>query len=75
MDAEEEQTRERRPTSGSETVSWVKVQKQTFTAWVNDRLKSGKVDIEVEDLRTQFADGITLVRLLEVLAPTKKMLK
>ena len=66
---------ERRPTGGSESASWVKVQKQTFTAWVNDRLKTGQVDKVVEDLKTQFADGLTLIKLLEVLAPHQKMLK
>lgn len=64
-----------RPTGGSEDAYWVRAQKDTFTAWVNDRLKSGKVGKEVGDLKTQFADGITLIKLLEVLAPTKKMLK
>ena len=66
---------ERRPTGGSEGADWVKVQKQTFTAWVNDKLKTGQVDKIVEDLKTQFGDGITLIKLLEVLAPHKKMLK
>ena len=73
--ASEDEPRERLPTGGDGTANWVAVQKQTFTAWVNDRLKSGKVDKVVEDLKTQFADGITLIKLLEVLAPTKKMLK
>lgn len=58
-----------------EIADWIQVQKQTFTAWVNDRLKQGNVDTKVDDLKTQFADGLTLIKLLEVLAPTKKMLK
>lgn len=52
---------------------WVKVQKQTFTNWVNDRLKD--TGMKVDDLRYQFDDGITLVKLLEVLAHNKKMPK
>ena len=52
---------------------WIKIQKQTFTNWVNDRLKD--TGLKVEDLRYQFDDGITLVKLLEVLAHNKKMPK
>lgn len=72
--AEDGTPNERRPTGGSDA-KWVMVQKDTFTAWVNDRLKSGQVDKIVEDLKTQFADGITLIKLLEVLAPHRTMLK
>lgn len=50
---------------------WVDVQKKTFTNWVNDRLKG--TERKVDDLETDFDDGITLITLLEVLAPGKKM--
>lgn len=51
--------------------SWVDVQKKTFTNWINDRLK--ETDRRVEDLETDLEDGVTLIKLLEVLAPGKKM--
>jgi len=51
--------------------SWVDVQKKTFTNWVNDKLKdTGR---RVEDLETGLDDGVTLIELLRVLAPGKKM--
>ena len=51
--------------------SWVDVQKKTFTNWINDRLK--ETDRRVEVLETDLEDGVTLIKLLEVLAPGKKM--
>ena len=51
--------------------NWVDVQKKTFTNWINDRLK--ETDRRVEDLETDLEDGVTLIKLLEVLAPGKKM--
>ena len=51
--------------------SWVDVQKKTFTNWINDRLK--ETDRRVEELETDLEDGVTLIKLLEVLAPGKKM--
>lgn len=57
----------------SDIPPWEMSQLETFTAWVNDRLKSGDVNADVKDILTQFADGITLIKLLEVLAPNKKM--
>ena len=63
--------RDRTNSEASDDKQWVKIQKQTFTNWVNDRLKD--TGLKVEDLRYQFDDGITLVRLLEVLAHNKKM--
>ena len=50
---------------------WVDVQKKTFTNWTNDHLKdTGR---HVEDLQTDLDDGVTLIKLLEALAPKKKM--
>ena len=51
--------------------SWIDVQKKTFTNWVNDKLK--ETDRRVEDLETDLDDGVTLIKLLEVLAPGKRM--
>ena len=51
--------------------SWVDVQKKTFTNWVNDRLR--ETDRRVEDLETDLENGVTLIKLLEVLAPGKRM--
>ncbi len=67
--------RDRTTSDASEDKEWIKIQKQTFTNWVNDRLKD--TGMKVEDLRYQFDDGITLVKLLEVLTnnSNKKMPK
>ena len=50
---------------------WVEVQKKTFTNWVNDKLK--ETDRQVEELKDDLKDGVTLISLLQVLAPGKKM--
>lgn len=44
---------------------WVLIQKDTFTNWVNDKLRT--VDDEVENVKTDFADGIRLCKLAQVL--------
>ena len=51
--------------------SWVDVQKKTFTNWVNEKVKD--TGQKVEDLQTDLDDGVVLVKLLEALAPGKKM--
>jgi hypothetical protein len=43
-----------------------KMQIKSFTAWVNLHLK--KVGLEVRDLKTDFSDGIKLLRLVEVIS-------
>lgn len=50
---------------------WVEVQKKTFTNWVNDKLK--ETDKHVEELKCDLKDGTSLITLLQVLAPGKKM--
>lgn len=50
---------------------WVEVQKKTFTNWTNDKLK--ETDRHVDDLNTDLQDGVSLITLLQVLAPGKKM--
>jgi len=50
------------------------VQKNSFTNWVNDRLKAGKQGApKILDLSTDLSDGLMLIRLLENL--TKKKIK
>ena len=51
--------------------SWIDVQKKTFTNWTNNRLKG--TDRQVNDLQTDLDDGVILIKLLEALAPKKKM--
>ena len=65
--------RERRVSSASDDREWVKVQKKTFTAWVNDRLKH--TDSQVKDLQADFSDGVTLIKLMQCLVPDKKFPK
>lgn len=44
---------------------WVEVQKNTFTKWVNYRLRN--TDFLVEDLAKDLENGLVLIQLLEVL--------
>ncbi|KAH9498671.1 hypothetical protein Btru_007266 [Bulinus truncatus] len=44
---------------------WLQIQRTTFTNWVNEGLRPR--DIAVEDIRTDFADGVKLVALVESL--------
>jgi len=43
-----------------------KMQVKSFTAWVNLHLK--KVGLQLEDLKTDFQDGIKLLRLVEIIS-------
>lgn len=43
-----------------------RMQLNTFTSWVNLYLK--REDLEVKDLSTDFADGIKLLKLVEVIS-------
>jgi filamin len=45
---------------------WKKIQEKTFTRWVNEQLKVQKV--AVKTLSEDFADGVLLIVLLEVLS-------
>ena len=51
---------------------WIDVQKKTFTNWVNEKLKDTPYKVEV--LEKDLDDGVTLIKLLEILA-NKKMHK
>ena len=37
---------------------WIKIQQNTFKNWVNAQLQ--KLDLSVEDLQTDFCDGLKL---------------
>ncbi len=50
---------------------WIDVQKKTFTNWVNDHLKD--TGLSVKDLQVDLDSGVVLIKLLEALAPGKKM--
>ena len=54
--------------SGLHDTAWIDVQKNTFTNWCNDRLKD--TGLTVADLEADLRNGLTLIRLLEVLANT-----
>jgi len=51
--------------------NWVEVQKTTFTNWANDKLK--QEGVRIADLETDLEDGVILIKLLEALAPGKRM--
>jgi filamin len=48
---------------------WVEIQRNTFRNWVNEQLRLR--NLAVEDLRTDFGDGVLLVALIEVLQRRK----
>ena len=48
-----------------EPEAWVKIQKDTFGNWVNDKLRV--LDLEVNDLKKDLKDGVKLCKLVEVL--------
>ena len=60
---------------------WVVVQQQTFTNWVNHQVYNSKHlvslshseqlkkrDLQIQDITTDFSDGIMLINLLEILS-------
>lgn len=50
--------------------SWKKVQKKTFTAWLNVQLKNIATR-KIEDIETELCDGVFLIQLMEKLSKTK----
>lgn len=48
---------------------WKLIQKNTFTRWANEHLKT--VNRNIADLETDLADGLRLIALIEVLAGKK----
>eukprot|EP00118_Oscarella_pearsei_P028822 m.3022 g.3022 ORF g.3022 m.3022 type:complete len:1777 (+) comp9010_c0_seq1:150-5480(+) len=53
----------------AENAEWKRIQQKTFTRWVNEHLK--KNSLFVRDLKTDLADGLNLIVLLEVLSQKK----
>jgi len=48
---------------------WERTQKKTFTAWVNSHLR--KVGTSIEEISTDFSDGLKLGQLLQVISGDK----
>ncbi|CAH8838855.1 unnamed protein product [Trichobilharzia szidati] len=48
-----------------------RVQKKTFTNWVNSHLRRLSPPVRINDLFKDIGDGVTLIRLLEVLSSEK----
>jgi len=46
-----------------EQEAWVRIQENTFTNWVNDKLR--KFNVEVTHLKRDFRDGVYLCKLVE----------
>lgn len=53
----------------AEDAQWKIIQKNTFTRWANEHLKT--VNKNVVDLEYDFADGLRLIALVEVLSGKK----
>jgi len=50
----------------AENAQWKLIQKNTFTRWTNERLKT--VNKNIGDLETDLSDGLRLIALVEVLS-------
>ena len=53
----------------ADDAQWKIIQKNTFTRWANEHLKT--VNKTISDLDTDFSDGLRLVSLVEVLSGKK----
>ena len=53
----------------ADDAQWKIIQKNTFTRWANEHLKT--VNKTIGDLETDFADGLRLIALIEVLSGKK----
>ena len=53
----------------SDDAQWKLIQKNTFTRWANEHLKT--VNKQLNDLESDFSDGLRLVALVEVLSGKK----
>jgi actinin alpha len=49
--------------------AWERTQKKAFTAWINSHLR--KLGSSIEEIATDFSDGIKLAQLLQVIAGDK----
>ena len=52
-----------------QNAQWKQIQQNTFTRWANERLKL--VDRHIENLQTDFSDGLNLIALIETLVNKK----
>jgi len=50
-------------------LAWERQQKKTFTAWCNSHLR--KLGIQIKELNEDFRDGLTLLKLLEIISGEK----
>lgn len=46
---------------------WLSIQRTSFTNWVNVQLHHAGVGVRIQDLKTDFSDGVNLVTLVEAL--------
>merc|ERR1711879_277682 len=53
----------------AEDAEWKRIQENTFTRWVNEHLRQAETSIN--DLETDFSNGLKLIALLEVLSGKK----
>jgi filamin len=53
----------------AEDAQWKKIQKNTFTRWANEHLKT--VDKSITDLEADLSNGLRLIALVEVLSGKK----
>ena len=53
----------------AEDAQWKLIQKNTFTRWANEHLKT--VSKNITDLESDFSDGLRLIALVEVLSGKK----
>ena len=53
----------------AEDAEWKRIQENTFTRWVNEHLRQASTSIN--DLETDFSNGLKLIALLEVLSGKK----
>ena len=53
----------------ADDAQWKLIQKNTFTRWANEHLKT--INKNIANLETDFADGLRLIGLVEVLSSKK----
>jgi filamin len=53
----------------AEDAQWKLIQKNTFTRWANEHLRT--VNKHISDLETELSDGLRLIALVEVLSGKK----
>nr|VZI47922.1 unnamed protein product [Spirometra erinaceieuropaei] len=69
VDSEDEEEMSQKERDLAEDAEWKIFQKNTFTRWANEHLKQAKTS--VNDIQTDFSDGLRLISLVEVLSGQK----